>query len=33
VPIMIAVLTFCELHPSSRWIAELLGAPQPDKAD
>ena len=27
VPIMIAVLTICEQHPSSRWVARLLGAP------
>jgi predicted PurR-regulated permease PerM len=27
VPIAIAVLTFCALHPSSRWLADLLGAP------
>lgn len=26
VPISIAVLTFCALHPSSQWIAELFGA-------
>jgi AI-2 transport protein TqsA len=25
VPIMVAVLTICELHPSSRWVAALLG--------
>ena len=25
VPIAIAVLTFCAQHPSSRWVAELLG--------
>ena len=25
VPITLAVLTFCAQHPSSRWIAELLG--------
>jgi AI-2 transport protein TqsA len=25
VPIVIAVLTLCEQHPSSRWIADLLG--------
>lgn len=28
VPITIALLTFCELHPSSRWLAELLGSPE-----
>ena len=27
VPIAIAVLTFCAQHPSSRWIADLLGPP------
>ncbi len=27
VPITIALLTFCAQHPSSRWLAELLGAP------
>jgi AI-2 transport protein TqsA len=27
VPIMIAVLTICEQHPASRWIADLLGRP------
>ena len=27
VPIVIAVLTLCELHASSRWVAELFGAP------
>jgi AI-2 transport protein TqsA len=27
VPITIAVLTFCAQHPSSRWLAELLGTP------
>lgn len=31
VPITIAVLTFCALHPSSRWLAELLGTPQVGK--
>jgi predicted PurR-regulated permease PerM len=28
VPIMIAVLTFCAQHPSSRWLADLLSAPE-----
>ena len=32
VPIMIAVLTMCEQHKSSRWVADLLGAPA-DKPD
>lgn len=27
VPITIAALTFCSQHPSTRWLAELLGAP------
>jgi len=27
VPITIAVLTFSAQHPSSRWLADLLGAP------
>ncbi len=27
VPIVIAVLTLCEQHPSSRWIADLLAGP------
>jgi AI-2 transport protein TqsA len=27
VPIMLAILTFCAQHPSTRWIAELLGGP------
>ena len=27
VPIMLAILTFCAAHPSSRWIADLLGGP------
>ena len=27
VPITIAALTFCSQHPSTQWIAELLGAP------
>ena len=32
VPIMIAVLTMCEQHKSSRWVADLPGAPA-DKPD
>ena len=28
VPIAIAVLTLCEQHASSRWIADLLGKPR-----
>jgi predicted PurR-regulated permease PerM len=27
VPITIAALTFCAQHPSTRWLADLLGAP------
>ena len=27
VPIAIAILTFCSYHPSSRWVADLLGGP------
>jgi AI-2 transport protein TqsA len=27
VPIALAILTFCSYHPSSRWVAELLGGP------
>jgi AI-2 transport protein TqsA len=25
VPITLAILTFCDQHPSSRWVADLLG--------
>jgi predicted PurR-regulated permease PerM len=32
VPITIAVLTFCAQHPSSRWLADLLGAPGEDSS-
>jgi len=28
VPIAIAILTLCEQHPASRWIANLLGGPE-----
>ena len=31
VPIMLAILTFCGEHPSTRWIAELLGGPAEGK--
>jgi predicted PurR-regulated permease PerM len=31
VPIAIAVVTFCSYHPSSRWIADLLGGPMEGK--
>jgi AI-2 transport protein TqsA len=27
VPIVLAILAFCEQHPSSRWLADLLGGP------
>jgi predicted PurR-regulated permease PerM len=27
VPIALAILTFCDQHPSSRWLADLLGGP------
>ncbi len=27
IPIMIAALTLCEQHPSSRWVAQICGAP------
>jgi predicted PurR-regulated permease PerM len=30
VPIMIAVLTFCAQHSSSRWLADLIGGPSAD---
>ncbi len=30
VPIVIALLTLCEEHPSSRWIADFFGSPPPD---
>lgn len=32
VPITIAVVTFCEQHPSSRWLAQLLGGQPAAKA-
>jgi predicted PurR-regulated permease PerM len=32
VPITLAILSFCGQHPSSRWIAELLGGSRPAKA-
>ena len=31
VPIALAVLSFCSQHPSSRWLAELLGGPKQTK--
>jgi predicted PurR-regulated permease PerM len=27
VPIALAILSFCDQHPSSRWVADLLGDP------
>jgi predicted PurR-regulated permease PerM len=27
VPIALAILSFCEQHPASRWVADLLGGP------
>ena len=32
VPMALAILTFCDQHPSSRWIADLLGKPFPAKS-
>jgi len=32
VPIVIAIVTFCAYHPSSRWIADLLGGPMEKEA-
>jgi AI-2 transport protein TqsA len=31
VPIALAILTFCGQHPSSRWLADLLGGPTQTK--
>jgi AI-2 transport protein TqsA len=33
VPIVIAILTFCDQHPSSRWIAQLFGGPNRTETD
>jgi AI-2 transport protein TqsA len=33
VPIAIAIVSFCGQHPSSRWLADLLGGPQRTKID
>jgi AI-2 transport protein TqsA len=33
VPITLAILTFCAEHPSSRWLADLLGGPAQTKRD
>lgn len=30
VPITIALLSYCAQHPSSRWVADLFGAPEDD---
>jgi AI-2 transport protein TqsA len=33
VPIAFAILSFCEQHPASRWVTDLLGGPPaPEKA-
>ncbi|MBV8755088.1 MAG: hypothetical protein JO328_19710 [Hyphomicrobiales bacterium] len=32
VPILIAVVTLCEQHAFSRWIAQLLGGAEPQPA-
>ena len=31
VPIALAILSFCDQHPSSRWLADLLGGPEQTK--
>jgi len=31
VPITLAILTFCDQHPSTRWLADLLGGPGKDE--
>jgi predicted PurR-regulated permease PerM len=31
VPIALAILSFCGQHPSSRWVADLLGGPKQTK--
>jgi AI-2 transport protein TqsA len=33
VPITLAILTFCAQHPSSRWLANLLGSAVPTEAE
>ena len=33
VPIALAFLSFCGQHPSSRWVADLLGGPKQTRAD
>ena len=32
VPMVLAILAFCEQHPSSRWVADLLGNPRQARA-
>jgi len=31
VPIALAILSFSRQHPSSRWLADLLGGPEQTK--
>src|ERR1700734_1385101 len=31
VPIVLAIVTFCSYHPSSRWVSDLLGGPREGK--
>jgi predicted PurR-regulated permease PerM len=33
VPVTLAILSFCGQHPSSRWLADLLGGPQQTSTD
>lgn len=33
VPIALAMLSFCDQHPSSRWVADLLGGPAKGNAE
>jgi predicted PurR-regulated permease PerM len=33
VPIAIAIITFCGYYPSSRWVADIFGAPEEGKAE
>jgi AI-2 transport protein TqsA len=33
VPIALALVSFCGQHPSSRWLADLLGGPVRAKAE
>jgi predicted PurR-regulated permease PerM len=32
VPIALAILTYCDQHPSSRWLADLMGGPRRGEA-